>query len=320
MLTLRTTLVEDNNGQGIVVYGSHATVDASAVRGTLDVRMDQGARGIDVEPSPDTWTPSTVAMRASLVERNTGAGVFVGGSEAALQGNAVLDTQPGRNGRGGEGAAIEPHLTAQPTPEGTGRRSTATIRECLFQGNHRTGVFIVGSTVRLEASEIRDTQTDGMGFYARGLNVQHDSYRGSRSTVVVRGTRIETSYEIGLFAAASDVVIEGTAIVDTFAEAEGTYGDGLCLWSDIHRGTATVVGTRVERSARAAISNFGGDMTLGGSALACQPIDLAGNPQEQNDFSFIDLGGNLCGCPEADGPCKMESATLEPPDPIGGLE
>ena len=103
-------------------------------------------------------------------------------------------------------------------------------------------------------------------------------------------------------------------------DGHGLGGDAIVAWSFDRQAVVTASAVRLEQSARAGIASFGSSVALGASLLACQSIDLAGNPSARHDFAFEDLGGNLCGCPEANGPCMLDSAAIEPPEPIGGIE
>ncbi len=77
-----------------------------------------------------------------------------------------------------------------------------------------------------------------------------------------------------------------------------------------------ITGSWVTESARAGLSSFGAGVTLGGSALHCNTIDLNGEVSYDLPFVFEDLGGNGCGCPEATGACKAISPGLAPPEPL----
>ena len=76
------------------------------------------------------------------------------------------------------------------------------------------------------------------------------------------------------------------------------------------------LGHPTSHSERAAVSSFGASLALEGNELACQAMDLHGEPWAQLDYEFHDLGGNECGCPEPDNVCNMVTTQLEPPGPL----
>jgi hypothetical protein len=69
----------------------------------------------------------------------------------------------------------------------------------------------------------------------------------------------------------------------------------------------------IESSARAGLSNFGGQVDLEGTTIRRSAFDIEGETFYGSPFVFNDLGGNLCGCPEANRACEVVSANLEPP-------
>ena len=98
----------------------------------------------------------------------------------------------------------------------------------------------------------------------------------------------------------------------------GQFGDGIVVGAQDGFGASqvTLTGNRIEASARAGLSNFGSTITFASNALVCSVFDIEGEDYMGAAFSFDNQGGNLCGCPDANGKCKVESANLEPPKPI----
>jgi hypothetical protein len=77
-----------------------------------------------------------------------------------------------------------------------------------------------------------------------------------------------------------------------------------------------VRGVLIEDNVRAGIANFGATLELGESVLRCHDFDLDGEVVAEKQFVFHNLGGNVCGCPEATDTCKLVSAALEPPEAL----
>jgi len=67
---------------------------------------------------------------------------------------------------------------------------------------------------------------------------------------------------------------------------------------------------------RAAVSNFGGHLTLADTTLECNSIQLDGEPAPGFATEFVDGGGNQCGCGDAPATCQATSAGLAPPAPL----
>ena len=107
--------------------------------------------------------------------------------------------------------------------------------------------------------------------------------------------------------------------MDTRAqELDGAFGDGILVqtYPGEPRATATVDRSRIERSARAGIANFGADIQLGDTTLECNPIDLDGEPSGSSSYAYVDAAHNACGCESERGSCTILSEGLTPPEPL----
>jgi hypothetical protein len=127
--------------------------------------------------------------------------------------------------------------------------------------------------------------------------------------------------EAGVFVAGpASAELEACVVRDTAPRADGFLGDGLVVWSYGGPASVSVNATRIEQSARAAVSSFGGAVALGSSLLVCQAFDVGAEPLDGQPSVLEDRGGVLCGCPEATERCLAKSYALEPPAAVGGLE
>jgi hypothetical protein len=80
--------------------------------------------------------------------------------------------------------------------------------------------------------------------------------------------------------------------------------------------TVSIDGSFIDASTRAAISNFGAFVSLGGVRMRCQAFDINGETYDGSAPELEDRGDNLCGCPVADSPCKSVAVGLQAPPPI----
>jgi len=128
---------------------------------------------------------------------------------------------------------------------------------------------------------------------------------------------IERSAYAGVSVVGSaSVDMEACTLRDT-ATVGGILGDGVVVIALDGPAEATVVGTRIEQSQRAAVSSFGGNTALGSSTFVCQSFDIASEAWMGRTPVFEDRGAVNCGCPEATTPCVAQSYALAPP---GNLE
>jgi hypothetical protein len=98
---------------------------------------------------------------------------------------------------------------------------------------------------------------------------------------------------------------------------QGYFGDGVdaFLCPDV-----TLTGNHIGQSARAGVANFGSTMYLGSNDIQCAGYELEYEEFHGVPGEFVDLGGNECGCPIADGWCVAETAGLAPPEPTTPIE
>jgi hypothetical protein len=325
-LTVVGSLIERSHDYGIYASGSEILIEASVVRDTLPDMVHQGAgRGIAIQRSCpqgqcEDGLPGSGTVVGSLVERNHEAGVFIGG-QATIEGTLVRETLPrATDQRGGSGVSVESCGTNDGCT--TPKRSGATLRGAVLERNQDASLLVMGSDVTLENTVVRDSLPQMVDQpYGRGINIQLSCYQGMcdpahRSIVSLVHSVVERSHEIGLFVADSDVTLDATLIRDTVALADGTFGDGISVRADFTPTRVEVTGARIENSARAGFLSFGASVALESTVIGCAAFALAGESSASMTFKFEDRGNNFCGCPSADGACKVVSAGLEPPLPL----
>ena len=97
-----------------------------------------------------------------------------------------------------------------------------------------------------------------------------------------------------------------------------TISDGIAAGSgvstaDTYLAEIDIRGSRIEGAPRAGVSSFAGRITLAGSLLWCNLIDLNGEDYMGIPSQFHDAGGNGCACNDDVRTCKVLSSHLEPP-------
>jgi hypothetical protein len=311
-LALRTSIVERNTRTGVVLFDSDATIDATVVRDTAADETNVFGRGISATTLTDG---STLALTASLVERNHSGGVAFFGSTGTVHASVVRSVVPDREGRS-RAVSAQAHSD-------TGRRSNLTITSSIAADTTEYGLLAINSDLTVDATLVQDIRANADGFYGRGIQVQ-DAPAGAApafATGTLRATLVERTVETGiLFVGHTTGSVDACAVRDTAAGADGVLGDGIVSWSSEGLSTVSVTSTRVDRSARATLSSFGGAVTLRNSAFVCQAFDFAVEPWEGQPTVLEDLGGVTCGCPDPQPGCRAQSYALTPPPAVGGLE
>ncbi|MBW2456995.1 MAG: DUF1565 domain-containing protein [Deltaproteobacteria bacterium] len=315
-LWLSGSVVERNQECGLYVMGSDAAVANSVVRGTLPRTSDQqSGRGIMVLQHFGTGDPATLDLSHSVVADNHEAGIIVGAANLVATGSVVSGTRPRLSDQFlGVGILADGH------PD-TGEPATVTLLGSVIAHNHEVGLSIKGSHAVVEATVVGDTASRVPDLkLGHGVSVMPNGLTGDRSTLTMRTSVLTRNSEGGLVVAVADAWVEAYAVVDTQLNGLGLFGDGiLAIASAADPTNLYVDGSRVENSPRAAISSFGGFVSIATTKMLCQSFDLDGEPFEGAQYGFEDLGQNRCGCPTADSACLIVSAGLEPPDAIAPI-
>ncbi|MBW2529687.1 MAG: hypothetical protein JRI23_36260 [Deltaproteobacteria bacterium] len=248
---------------------------------------------------------SSLTLQSTVVEGLRGQAVAVIGSDGLLEGVVVSDTVPAADGLGGWALSVREHPS-------TGERANVVARSVLARRSVDVGVLVAGADLALDSVVVRDTQPGPAGNFGHGVLVFTPPGSTQRGFVQVASSRLTSNHEVGIAVQDADAVIEGTLIQATATRADGSFGDGVAVVSTYEPSGATVATSLVEGNGRAGVASFAGQLSLGQSAIFCNTIDLAGEQNQGQDYQFVDLGDNRCGCDELD-TCRAVSSNLEPP-------
>jgi hypothetical protein len=293
---------------GLILFGATATVRASSIVG------GQGSRGRGIELEPLDGLPSSIELVSSAIVDAIGAGVVVGGSSARIEGSVV---------RGVLLDGLAPQAFGVSSLPAEGLAATVEIADSLVAGCQGLGVSVTGSVV-MERSRVRANVPSPDGTFGRGVEIHFDRASGAVSSAVLRDVSIEDNHDIGLLVVGATAELDGVVVRRTRSRADGRYGDGLAVISpflDLDQPsqgliptTATLRGSTIEDNARAGVLNFSGSLTVQGSTIRCNAIDLDGEVHGEVAFDFSDGGGNVCGCGDAEPTCQVQSSALEVPE------
>ena len=168
--------------------------------------------------------------------------------------------------------AAERGINAQ---EWSGRPSNLTLTASLVESVGDLGVYGSGSAVAIERSVVRQVSpTNGPGA-GRGVAVTA-SPAATRAGLVVRGSLVESSHEVGIFASGADVQIDATLVRDISVSPTTLPASGVSLAGDDpnQRSVGTISASVIER-----VEGFG--MLLGSADVAIDATsvrDIASSP------------------------------------------
>lgn len=315
-LQISGSVLERNRDAAIFADGTQLTIERTVVRDTsasAENVLAQGGRGVNVQVEPTTGTRVSLVLRSSLIATSNDVGVYIFASDATLEGVLVRDTSPlASDGSGGRALDVQDSsFSMEP--------SHATIKYSTFERSFDIGVFVAGSELELDASVIRDTtgrQDTGSAGY--GLAVRESELFDLRSRATVRGSAVERSVSAGILLFRSDATIESSQVIAVASDRNGTFGDGI--FAD-ELSVATIQGARFEACARAGVAAFGADISLASSVIECAALPLNGEQAGQSSYSFLDQGGNVCGCGGQTEICQVLSSALAVPEtPYGDAQ
>jgi hypothetical protein len=305
-------LVERTHEIGVWVVGSDLVFEAGTVRDTAATSAKIGGAAFFVRWSDTPKRRGKATLRASLLERNLGVGLLTHGAEADIDSTVVRDTTPEAS-TGADGVGIAGYY--EPTRKA---RATIAIARSVVENNHLAGIALVGTDGSVDATTVRATRpqaSNGLGGTGIVVQIGGDA---ERTVASVTRSLVADSLGMGVFVADSELTLDASVVSTALPlEIDGSYGDSVLVASYGADATANVTGSRIERGARAGISSFSAGITLGGSAIDCNAIDLDGETIAMRpEYQFIDLGGNTCGCGVPPDACKVLSAGLTPPPPL----
>ena len=141
----------------------------------------RAGRGLDLEYN---FVRTTASVRASVIERNHGTGLFAAGADVTIDvDGGTRHPARGDDQSAGRGMSLEHE-------EERGEPTLATVKSSLVAQNFELGISIEGSEVLLESVLVRDTYLQMSDrSLGRGINIQNGGagQRASGDLARVRG-------------------------------------------------------------------------------------------------------------------------------------
>ena len=317
-VTVRGSLLEGGHQEGIYVYGSTATIEASVVRDTQPASDGSSGRGVEVDDDQAKSARGNATIRGSLVEGNHEVGIWAAGSDVDIEATEIRDTLPQQSDQfSGFGIEIGADIHSRVA-------SSATLNGVVAENNRTVGILFGSSKANVQATVARGTlprAADQQG--GLGISIEDDPRVGTSANVVIQTSLVELNTLSGINVTGSQAMITSTIVRNTHARAgDGAFGDGLSVLLDPRMPSlptsAGVSGSFVQNSARAGISSFGAQVNLDTTSFDCNGIDLDGEMQGDTAYGFdLSGGGDVCGCDGGTGDCQVLSSGLTPPQSVG---
>ncbi|MGZ3422595.1 MAG: hypothetical protein ACXVEE_32325, partial [Polyangiales bacterium] len=348
-LVAHDLLIERASLDGVFVNGSNVTLERVAIR---DVRQDAaGDQGYPIEAEPHAGRAPTLAVRDAILERGFDAAIELYGTHADLTRIVVRAISPRASDKSGGGGldlrkdgvasevtiadswidgahfaalgATDSKLTVERVlvrdtlddDRGGGhglalyaRRSEIAVRDSSFLRSVWIGLDLDGTNGTIERTIVSEIAAGGSPATATGILARPD---GGPSTLTLRDSVVASVHGGGGIAVLGGTLdAQGCSIASAEAiGASGAFGDGISVITS----TGSLRASLVRGSARAAVSAFGGALSVIDSAFRCNGIDLDYESWMGTAPDLTAGEGNVCGC-ETKESCHAQSTGLTPID------
>lgn len=310
-VTATSCVFERNTGTGVFLGGVAATLEAITIRDTKPMVDRLGANALVVTRDyleGQSSEHASLTLRGAALVDNYGVGALF-----AVDGE--VERLLVRGTRSEEGSSAGAVGVAAGVAEGG---VTLALRGSDISANEGLGLLLDGCTATVESTHVHD-QLPGPTLRGDGIVVQRGFANLLASTVTLDRVVIADNHRVGITVLSSAATLRHGSVRGTLVSAaDGNYGDGISVQTREGPASLFVDRCSLEGNARAGLSNFGASVTLGGSELTCNAIDLNGETTYaayDNAFTFEDTGGNTCGCGDTDVQCAVQSSGLEPQPP-----
>jgi hypothetical protein len=222
-LELQDSLVRKNANAGVVVLGSNAVVERTAVVETFEATDGQRG-GYGVRLDREKGTAGKLELRDSLVAANQAIGLHVRGSEATVDRSVFRGTQLSAAGDDGYGVRVG----ASPQ---TGERGKLVLRDSLVNGNRTMGISLRGAEAVLERVVVQGTlpRTDGKG--GLGVSAELPEELGAKAPateLTLRDCVVQDNHWAGILLEQATATLERVAVRDTRRDKGGeSLGRGI---------------------------------------------------------------------------------------------
>jgi len=163
--------------------------------------------------------------------------------------------------------------------------------------------------IKSEGPVISGTTINNSYFYG----CQNGTIAAYNTLVDIKDNYILQSGFAGIWFLKASGWISGNWIEDTYPNSDGLFGDGIISYLSPF---TIIENNNIEDNSRAGVSNFGSTVELKNNFIRCYSYELNGENVPGGNFTWIDNGGNICGCQGSGfGPCVTVSEGLEAPTP-----
>jgi hypothetical protein len=146
---------------------------------------------------------------------------------------------------------------------GTEGAVSLTITGSLIERATRLGMWIHGAAAIIDATVVRDTESDDNDDYGDGIFVEWHLASDRRGDLELRQSLVTGNRKVGVFVAGADALIEASVVQDTLPAAAGDLGRGVQAQDHSGiRSDLTVRGTVIRGNHNGGVLVYGSDATI----------------------------------------------------------
>ncbi len=308
------SLVDGVAGQGVYfTSGTSLSLEGVIIRHVTDPPGGpQGGVAVGAATLDGPSALTKLSVRGSVLEAIASAGISLAGVDASITATRIRGLHGGDPLLGAVGIAVDPR-------HGSGAASIVTVSGSEIDDVTGFALEIGSSDVTVDSTWIHGIS--GRAGQGSGVLVLQRKDSPAPGVARFRRGKIEGNGILAAWALNAELHLEHS-VVDVAPSGASLLGDGAIAQS-FHslpqRARLIVDESAILRAPRAGVSDFGGDVELHDTRVACSGLALDGEEQPKDGggtspYAFQDLGGNVCGC-DHDEPCHVVSSKLTPPEP-----
>lgn len=302
--TVKGSLFEANHTFGVLSEGANVTLDGCTVRQTLPAPADAKlGYGMQVQPGAARGSST---LKGCVLEQNTHTGLGIVDASAAVTGSVIRNTLASPLGTYGRGIEVVTDANVPP--------STLTVDASVLTENRDVSIAIFNSvatvtnTVMKATSPLQSPLTGG----GQGIVVQTDDGAATMGALTLKQSLVTGNSEVGVAVSSALLVADGLLVSSTTKSATGMLGDGIAM--DRPQDGTTLANSLVDKSDRASLSAFSGNVAVKNVRFRCDMIDI--DAEQNASFGFDVSSPPRCGCVDPGTACGVLSSNLVPPGPL----
>ncbi len=274
-LRIEDSLVEHCVGHGVRAVQADLTIAQTAIRDVTPLSNDSWGTAVLAYNAPGQ-PKQELTVEGSHFERIRSYGLFAERSmSTTVTATLIRDVEPAPDGFDGMGI-FHRYSTAD------GDRSDITITGVVIERAHKAGISIGGGDALIEGTTIVDLDGDlAEEQWGAGIDVWDvEDGANDAPTCVIRKSLMDNVFRTGVQLYGAVGQLESLIVRDTKPRSIQDHGFGVIVFDTDLNGSpssASLVGSRIERTYHAGVLVAGSTATIGSTAvLDTRPMALSG--------------------------------------------